>query len=111
MAKLTWEWGDDHEIIIHKKKGKLTVDEIMRFLHEPEQMNLFEGMLAVIAFRVNRERDLYPYSYLMIGELEGDSQTVYMVEDDSMCPICGKNTLFPQYCPACGEPVKVKKEG
>lgn len=110
MARLTWEWGDDHDIIIKKKRGKLTVDEILHFLHEPEQVRAFDGMLALIAFRVNSERDLYPYSYEMHGEPEGDSRTVYMLEDDTVCPICGKNRLFPQYCPECGTKIKQEAE-
>lgn len=111
-AKLTWEYGDDdgHSIVIHKSKGRLTMDEIMRFLHERDQLSVFEGMLAVMAFRVNGERDLCPYSLDFFGKPEGDSQEVYMIGDDEICPLCGKNKLFPQYCPECGTKLIQEKE-
>ena len=110
-AKLTWEYSDEagHEITIRKKKGMLTVDEIVRFLHERDQLNVFDGMLAVICFRVNSERDMFPYN--LWDKPEGDAQDVYMIGDEELCPLCGKHTLFPQYCPACGEKIKVPKEG
>lgn len=111
-SKLTWEYGDEdgHSIVIRKKKGMLTMDEIMRFLHERDQLNVFDGDLAVIVFRVNSERDMYPYGWDW-NKPEGDAQEVYMIGDEEFCPICGQNKLFPQYCPACGEKIKVPTQG
>lgn len=110
-AKLTWEYGDEDgdTIVIRKKKGLLTVDEILRFLHERDQLNVFDGSLAVIAFRITSERDLYPFgSYFT--KPEGDAQDVFIVDDDTPCPLCGKSRLFPQYCPECGEKIKIPIE-
>lgn len=111
MTKLTWEYDDDDGrcIVIRKKKGMLTVDEIMRFLHERDQLNVFDGDLAVIVFRVNSERDMCPFGEW--NRPEGDAQDVYMIGDEEFCPICGQNKLFPQYCPSCGEKIKVPKGG
>ena len=105
MAKLSIEWADDDSVIIRKDKGRLTMDEIFEFMHKREQLNAFEGCLVLITFRVNADRDL-PY---MWEKPVGDAQQLYIIQDDTPCPICGKNTLFPQYCPECGTPVKVPK--
>jgi hypothetical protein len=53
-SKLAWEWGDhDDEIVVRKKKGKLTLDEVWEFLQERDQLNAFgENSLAVILFRL-----------------------------------------------------------
>lgn len=105
-SKLSWEWGErNHEIIIRKEKGKLTLDEIWNFLHKRDQLNAFDGDLAVIMFRVSSDRDI-PFSLWGRDESTGDEQAVIMIEDDMQCPICGKNSLFPQYCPDCGQPIR-----
>lgn len=108
-AKLTWEWGDrPGEVILHKKKGKITYDEVMCFFHEQNMLNMFDGTLVLTMFRVNSERDMYPYSTLICGEPEGDEQTVWIVDDGSSCPICGQE-IYLQYCPQCGEKLYGKK--
>lgn len=102
-ARLTWTYGDrDDEIIVLKKKGKITFDELIRFMHEREQLNIFDGDLAVIAFRVNSERDLYDFATELTGVPEGDTLDVMIVGDETICPVCGEKRLFPQYCPDCG---------
>ena len=102
-AKLTWEWGErSDEIVIRKKRGKITFDELFRFLHEPDQLNAFNGDLAVIQFMISDQRDMYDYSTTLFGEPEGDQLNVIIVTDESSCPCCGKNKLFPAYCPDCG---------
>lgn len=104
MAKFQWEWSGDYgnEITIRKAKGKITFDELFRFFHEQDMLNLFDGDLIVIAFCVHAERDMYDYNDNILGEPAGDSLDVQVVQDDTVCPICGKNRLFPQYCPECG---------
>lgn len=107
MAKLTWEWSDPEKniITIKKPKGKLTMQEIVEFMHQREQANVFEGKLCLIMFRINQDADLYPYDWLSVdGEPTGDAQDVYVYEDGNNCPICG-NEMFVQYCPQCGEPL------
>lgn len=102
-AKLTWEWGErDTEIIISKKRGKITFDELMRFMHEQEQLRTFDGDLVLTMFRVSSQRDMYTYLDALFGEPEGDTLTVQIVQDDTRCPVCGEKRLFPQYCPDCG---------
>ena len=108
-AKLTMEYGDrPGEVILMKKKGKITFDEVMRFFHDPERLLMFDGALVVTAFRVNSERDMFPYSELISGEPEGDEQSVWIVDDGSSCPICGQE-IYLQYCPQCGENLLRKK--
>ena len=110
MSKLSWHWGDrDGDIIVEKKRGKITIDELIRYLHEPDQLNCFDGDLMVIQFRVSDQKDMYDYSDVIFGESEGDSQLVQLVTDDSACPCCGKNRLFPAYCPDCGRKLVEKK--
>lgn len=111
-AKLEWEWADNcRDIIVRKKKGKLTYDEVFRFMHEPEMMNMFEGCLVLTTFRVNKDRDMWSYMDDYIGESAGDSQELMIIGDDTVCPICNEHRLFPQYCPECGHELKVKKNG
>lgn len=99
MAKLTWEYAENGtDIIVRKAKGKITIQELFDFLHEPKQTNCFDGTLAVVMFRVNSNRDI-PYLY---EEPAGDAQEVIMVGDDSTCPICGRPDMAVQYCPDCG---------
>lgn len=101
-SKLSWVWSErDGEIIIHKDKGRLTMDDIFNFLHQPEQLRAFDGMLAVIMFRVSGDRE-EPFSLYGIDRDEGDDQAVMMVGDYNVCPLCGKNELYTQYCPDCG---------
>ena len=111
-AKLTWEWGDqaNNVIVVHKKKGKITYDELFQFFHEREQLIQFDGCIVVTAFQISSERDMHPFSYEMLGEPEGDSQEVILIQDDTVCPFCGKNRLYPQYCPECGAKVEVPIE-
>lgn len=104
-SKLTWEFAENAtDIIIRKEKGKLTLDEIWEFMHRREQTFAHDGKLAVWIFRVDADRDG------SFGEFEpedaGDSVELIMIEDDRLCPICGRNTLHPQYCPGCGEKIK-----
>lgn len=98
MSKLTWEWTDrDDQIIIRKPKGKLTVDEVMGFLRERDQMFAFgEGTLCVIAWRLNSDM----YQGWELGKPEGDSQEVWILGDESRC-FCGR-VLHTSYCPECG---------
>lgn len=96
---ITWEWGEKQDqIIIRKAKGKLTMDDIWKFLNNYEQTRaLGEGALAVIAFRMYSDRDDGWYSE---DKEEGDSQEVFILGDDSHC-FCGE-LIYPQYCPDCG---------
>lgn len=101
-GKLTWEFvnGHDDEIVIKKKKGKLTVDEIMKFLQQYEQMNrLGEGSLCVIAWR--NIADNYNGWDDPDEEQPGDSVIVDVLQDSSRC-FCGR-VLNVQFCPNCGE--------
>lgn len=99
MAKLSWEYDDNGtDILVRKAKGKLTIQELFEFLHQPKQTICFDGCLAVVLFRVNSERDI-PMNY---EEPEGDVQRVYMLGDDADCPICGRKDMAVQYCPDCG---------
>ena len=107
MAKLTWEYGDkDDQIIIRKSKGKLTVQEIMDFMSQREQILDFgEGALCVIAWRM--KEDTYS-GWDMYTENPGDAVDLFVLQDSSTC-FCGK-TLFPQYCPECGTKLLQEKE-
>lgn len=101
MAKksITWEWGDKQDqIIIRKAKGKLTMDDIWKFLNDREQTMVFgEGALAVIGFRIDSTRDS---GWFYEDKAEGDEQEVFILADDSHC-FCGE-LIYPQYCPDCG---------
>lgn len=104
-AKLSWEWADgaEHSIIVRKKKGRLSLDDIWDFMHTQEMLNAFEGSLVCWIFRPLRDRDSGWFGYE--GD-EGDAQELIIVQDETRCPICGRNDLFADYCPACGEKLK-----
>ena len=97
-SKLTWEYGDNRDIVINKSKGKITFQELQDFLQTPEMLNIFEGALFSWFFR--------PYSFryddFEIEEPEGDQVVLVLSDDGSYCPICARNDLVLQYCPDCG---------
>ncbi|MBQ1791666.1 MAG: hypothetical protein II008_15935 [Oscillospiraceae bacterium] len=109
-TRLKLEWGDGDELIITKKKGKITFDEVIRFMHEQEQLFNFDGELMVFQFRVSEAHDMIDYAEEVFGEREGDMIVLQRVGDESICPVCGEKRIFPQYCPDCGrkleEPIK-----
>ena len=110
-AKLKIVRGDrDTDYQIQKKKGKITFDELLRFMHERDQTFQFDGMLCVVAFRVSSERDMYSYMDEWNGAPEGDALDIMMIGDDTVCPFCGENRLFLQYCPDCGRELIVKEK-
>ena len=84
-----------------RRRERMTVEEIVKYLDEREQIYAFcEGALCVIAWRNSTER----YSgWDLPGRDEGDSQEVFVLQDDSRC-FCGR-VLHMQYCPKCGEPL------
>lgn len=98
MSKLTWEWTErDDQIVIRKPKGKLTVEEVVEFMHRPEMISTFGGgTLCVIAWRIKEET----YQGFDFEKPEGDSQEVWVLGDESKC-FCGR-TLHTSYCPECG---------
>ena len=105
-SKLTYifagEGYPEDAIFIEKKKGKLTMNEIFNFLHEPEQLRRFDGDLAMITFRVNSNRQ----SDIFDEDDDGDSQLVLMVGEDSPCE-CGKSHDINK-CPKCGASLMVQ---
>ena len=110
MSKLKWSWGErDGDLIIRKSRGKITFDELFRFMHESDQINAFDGDLMVIQFRVSDQHDMYDYVDEVYGEPEGDTLEVQFVTDDSPCPCCGENRIFPAYCPDCGRKLIEKR--
>ena len=110
-AKLSLEWGDGDDIIITKKKGKITFSEVIEFLHNRENLSMFDGDLFVYQFRVRESNDMYDFASEMFGEREGDMIVLQRVEDESLCPVCGEKRLFPQYCPDCGRKLDEGKDG
>ena len=100
--RITIERGDGDDIILCKKKGKITFDEVIRFLHQRDQLFQYDGDLFVWQFIVSDQHDMYDFASEMLGEPEGDCIVLQRVADESICPVCGKKRLFPQYCPDCG---------
>ena len=101
MAKLTVEWArSGNEIIIRKARGKITFDEVVKLMNSRQYYDSFAGMLMVFQERIRGEEFLF--DGFSAEDDEGDTVVLHMVDDDSECPVCGKNRLFPQYCPECG---------
>ena len=100
MSKLELECGHKtDEWIIRKNKGRLTVAEIMEFMNRRDQLMQFgEGAMCVIVWRTSS--DTYSGWDDMLGKAEGDSQSMFVLQDESRC-FCGR-VLHMQYCPDCG---------
>lgn len=98
MAKLTWEWSDrPDEIIISKKKGRITVEELYEFFDSRDAVwNFGEGALWVVANRVRDDA----YQGWNMEKPEGDRVSVWVLGDESTC-FCGR-VLHTSYCPECG---------
>lgn len=103
-GKITYERGrDDNEIILRKDKGRLTLDEIFKFMHTRDMISQHEGDLVCWFFRVRSDREP-PYMDDWFGDQDkGDSQALYIVGDQDQCPICG--AVETLYCPECGWPL------
>ena len=102
-GKITFEWGRwDGEIVLRKDKGKLTLDEIWKFMHSQDMLNQHENDLVTWVFRIRRDRE--PDYMSDLFEDQGDSQVLYVLTDGDKCPICGKVATL--YCPECGWPLK-----
>jgi hypothetical protein len=101
MAGLSLEWKnmERNVITVKKARGKITLEELLEFFHEPKQINCFDGKIVMFMFRVNGDADLYPYGW---EEQKGDMQDLLILEDEGSCPICGQK-MFVQYCPECGK--------
>ena len=101
LTSLTWEWNDNQTgIIVRKRRGKITVDEIIRFINEQKQYNCFAGMLWVVMGRCMGEE--YLYDGYADDDDPGDTLTIYLMGDDNRCPVCGELRKAVQYCPDCG---------
>lgn len=104
-GKITFERGrQDNEIILRKDKGKITLDEIWKFMHSADMLNQFEGDLVTWVFRIRRDRE--PDYMSEFDADPGDSQALYIVGDQDQCPICG--AVETLYCPECGWPLVEK---
>lgn len=101
MTSLTWEWNrHGNGILIRRKRGRITVDEIVRFMNEERQYNAFAGMLWVILGRVKGPE--YLYDGYSDDEDPGDTVEVLLMGDEDLCPVCGELRKAVQYCPDCG---------
>jgi len=100
MSKLTWEWSGENQtqITIRKPRGKIAMQELIEFMHEPKQLNCFDGKLAIFMFRINSDADLIPFGW---EEPAGDAQDLMVIENETPCPLCN-HRMFLQYCPDCG---------
>ena len=113
LTSLTWEWSpNQHSILIRKRRGCITVDEIIRFMNEDKQYNAFAGMLWVIMGRVNGPE--YLYDGYSDNDNPGDVVELLMMGDEDHCPVCSTLRKAVQYCPECGHQLwdaKGAKEG
>lgn len=69
-----------------KSRSKITMQDIVDFMHEPEQLQRFEGALVVTLFRIRDGMD----PGWDDEESAGDAQAIYIIDDDNpRCPVCG----------------------
>ena len=103
MPKLKAHWDNDIHgnsiLIVEKARGKITVDELAKFL-------LYDFRIyGHYVIHINASETCAGGNGWYFEEPKGDSQFVYQVEPDGICPICTKLSP-PDYCPGCGEKIK-----
>lgn len=101
-SKITVEhfYNESGEFVVQVKKarGKLTIDEIAETLTRSSEG--LEGMYTLILRCTGEALEGNCY---MDDEDPGDAATLYRLEEDERCPVCGRITPPFEYCPACGE--------
>lgn len=97
-GKLTWEWtGAPEEIVIRKKKGRITVEELHEFFESRDAVIHFgEGAMWAVVSRVRDDA----YQGWNMEKPEGDRVSVWVLGDESTC-FCGR-VLHTSFCPECG---------
>lgn len=106
MSKL--EWRNEQNIkgnqvlILTKKKGKISVQEVEEFLLR-EGGGSFNGYYAMI---IKATESMCEVSGWMDEDKQGDMVELYPLYQGEDCPICSK--LLPpfKYCPECGKELK-----
>ena len=87
-------------VVIRKKRGKLSVDEIEEILRY-EDFQQWNGYYAMILNRT--ESTVGGNGCLELMEDDpGDTITLYEITDSGECPVCSAFLPPFQYCPSCG---------
>ena len=104
MAKIELEWGEDFRgkriLLAKKKRGKISIAELQEAMNYNHN---YSGAWAVI-FRVFEDG-----GYIGWGDLDvqkGDVLELYQLGEGEGCPVCDV-VLIVEYCPHCGECLKV----
>lgn len=106
MSKIEWRNEYNRQgkqvLILEKKRGKLTFQEVQEFLLY-EGNGTFNGHYAIY---IRATESMCGGSGWLDEEEKGDVIELYLIEDNEDCPICGKVTPIFQYCPECGASLK-----
>ena len=91
--------GERNRIYVTKKKGKLTLDDIIDAVLDARDY----GHYAIILNCSMAAADGGDY---WDDEPEGDVCVLYPIDEYEKCPICEQVTPLLEYCPECGAPLK-----
>lgn len=93
------DYHDKSVVVVEKKRGKLTLDEIEDALRTYE-CGMFCGNY-VIMLRCG-EATCGGSGWDIYDEPKGDTVTLYPADSEEACPVCSKLVPPYQYCPECG---------
>ena len=109
-----WDYDrkDKMVLVIEKKRGKLTLDEIQDAILHPDE-NLRNSPISsygwyTIILNCNEGVDMPTWGD-SLEEKPGDIAILYPVNDSDDCPVCGRLTPPFQYCPECGHDLRKER--
>lgn len=98
----TIKWASDiHDksvVLIEKRRGHLTVDEIIDILQH-ENGGAWNDRYVIL---MNCSEETVGGNGMFLEEPVGDSVELYRLEPETDCPVCGRMLPPFEYCPSCG---------
>ncbi len=103
-AKVEAMWdmdGMDHPVlVVEKKRGKLNLAEVEDLLRY-KKSGAFQGNYVLIIRAT--EATCGGSGWTDEKEPKGDQWSLYMVESEEPCPVCGELAPPFEWCPMCGK--------
>ena len=101
-AMWDYDMHDNSILVLEKKRGKLSLNEVGDFLRY-EKRGGFKGNYVLIIRAT--EATCGGSGWMDEEEPKGDQWVLYQVEQGEPCPVCSHMTPSIQWCESCGEPL------
>lgn len=105
-AMWDYDMHDNSILVLEKKRGKLSLNEVGDFLRY-EKRGGFKGNYVLIIRAT--EATCGGSGWMDEEEPKGDQWALYRVEQGEACPVCGEVSPLLEWCPMCGESLTGKK--